>query len=82
MNNELKSVQFNWRSLGAYLARLSDNEQYEFFQGFADEMNEYDTTHQRDTQLCYIREYDRNYKKPFTKKQKEVFDQLGGADDT
>lgn len=81
MNKSLEVININWRVLGAQLARMSDDEQYEFFSGFADEMNKYETFHQRDMQLCYIREYDRDGKKPFTVRQKEVFDGLGGASD-
>jgi hypothetical protein len=51
MENE---VEFNWAVLGARLVSLNDNEQAEFFKGFAIELASWDTHYQREMQMHYI----------------------------
>lgn len=50
----LESISINWKLMGAKLARLSDNEQVEFFTGFVKEMQAYESNQAAQMQLCYV----------------------------
>ena len=75
MNKNQTPITFNWRALGAHLAKLSSDEQFAFFCGFADEMNRYPSDYARDKQLTHIR------KAGMTLQQKEVYRVLAVAGD-
>lgn len=77
MNSNLEVININWTILGARLAKLSDTEQRRFFKGFASEMNNYETIHQRDMQLCYAATRG-NGEPGLTVEESEVFSNLGG----
>lgn len=47
----MEVVSFNWKLLGAKLARLSDLEQSKFFEGFAKELDEFDSHMHKETQM-------------------------------
>ena len=49
-----KSITVNWKLLGAELANMSDNEQGEFFVGFAEEMLLWNTKHSQEGQCIMI----------------------------
>jgi hypothetical protein len=74
VNKDLECININWKSLGAHLASLSDVEQSVFFKAFAREMNDYPTVHQRDMQLTYIREHDKD---GLNNEEREVYAYLG-----
>jgi hypothetical protein len=74
MNKSLEIININWKIMGATLACLSDEEQGDFFMGFADEINKYPTQHQRDLQLSYASD-------KFSDKQKDVYLSLGYKDE-
>jgi hypothetical protein len=48
MRNE---IEFNWFLIGAKLADASDDEQALFFNGFANELNSWDTHSQKEMQM-------------------------------
>ena len=50
----IESVSIKWRCLGAELARLSDDEQHEFFSGFINEIYTFPTHYQSEMQLISI----------------------------
>jgi hypothetical protein len=47
----MEVVNFNWKLLGAKLARLSDAEQGDFFDGFAKELDSFDSHLHKETQM-------------------------------
>lgn len=51
MKNE---IEFNWYLIGAKLASLTDEEQSQFFTGFANELESWETHSQREMQMCYV----------------------------
>ena len=50
-----KSINIDWKSLGAELANLSDGEQGEFFRGFTEELLHWPTHYAREMQCMSIR---------------------------
>lgn len=81
MNSNLECIELNWKILGAKLAMLSNVEQTAFFKGFAQEMNKYETVHQRDIQLVYIVNGQSENDEKLTDDEKEVYEFLGAKTD-
>ena len=77
MNSNLECININWATLGAKLANLTNEEQNQFLKSFASEMNKYESTHQRDMQLCYIATGCSDSDPKLTKEESEVFNILG-----
>ena len=77
MNNNLSCININWSSLGAKLANLSNTEQTAFFKTFAQEMNNYESTHQRDMQLASIVDGVDSQDLKITKEEGEIFSIIG-----
>ena len=50
----INTIEINWELLGAKLAALSDNEQSEFFKGFARELDGFESHHSREMQMAYV----------------------------
>ena len=50
----LNSINIKWDFLGAELAALSDEEQSEFFKGFARELNSYESNYAKDMQMASV----------------------------
>jgi len=80
MNSNLDCIQLDWKILGAKLAMLSNVEQTAFFKGFAQEMNKYETKHQRDMQLAYIDTGCDERDEKLTADEKEIYAFLGSKD--
>lgn len=51
-----EEITIKWDLLGAKLATLSDNEQSEFFKGFAIELNHFDSHYLKEMQMLYIKD--------------------------
>lgn len=77
MNNNLQCIEIKWSILGAKLARLSNIEQTSFLKSFAQEMNKYETRHQRDLQLFYIKDGVCDDDDGLSYEEREVFKELG-----
>ncbi len=52
----IQAVNFNWKLLGARLAKLSNDEQSSFFSGFALELKSFETHIARETQILSVGE--------------------------
>lgn len=76
----MESININWYLMGAKLAALGSNEQNAFFRGFCDELFTYESKMAYELQLISIREGKCKDEKPFTNKQKEVFQLLGDVE--
>ena len=50
----MKEINFNWKYIGAKLASLSDSEQSDFFEGFAIELDSFETHYQKEMQMISI----------------------------
>ena len=50
----MKEIIFDWESIGAKLASLSDDEQSKFFTGFASELDSFDTHYSKEMQMISI----------------------------
>jgi hypothetical protein len=50
----MKEISINWKLMGAKLARLSDEEQAEFFKGFVFELKTWDTNASVQFQLAGV----------------------------
>lgn len=48
------SVEIKWDFLGAELACLSDEEQTSFFEGFARELDSFETHYAKEMQMTYV----------------------------
>jgi hypothetical protein len=55
-NKMIDTITIKWDLLGARLATLSDEEQSEFFRGFAFELGQYETAYKREMQMLSIRD--------------------------
>ena len=64
MKNE---IEFNWYLMGAKVANESDESQAEFFRGFANEINSWETHSQREMQMI-------NVNKRMTDKIKDILE--------
>jgi len=50
----LEEITINWTALGAKLAVMSDEEQSDFFRGFINEIDSWDTHYKKEMQLVSI----------------------------
>lgn len=50
----LDTIKINWDLLGAKFALLSDEEQAQFFKGFAFELGKYESSYKREMQMFLV----------------------------
>ena len=50
----IDTIEIKWDLLGARLATLSDEEQSEFFTGFAKELMSFETHYKREMQMTFV----------------------------
>ena len=52
-----KTIKIDWKAMGAKLASSSDKDQGEFFEGFAFEIDSFDTEFDKMMQMTYVQNF-------------------------